>query len=135
MLLYTFRRLGLAVLIVCLAMLLLLAAIHMVPGDPAGIALGPRATPEMREAFKVKMGLDQLEDMQSMPGSPLSMVSTFMELPENKQALDLLTDMVSRDTFIYGETSCIQFTKLLMALQRANQMASLSQAVDDELDD
>jgi hypothetical protein len=73
----------------------------------------------------VKMGLDQLEDMQSMPGSPLSMVSTFMELPENKQALDLLTDMVSRDTFIYGETSCIQFTKLLMALQRANQMASL----------
>jgi len=59
MLLYTFRRLGLAVLIVCFAMLLLLAAIHMVPGDPAGIALGPRATPEMREAFKVKMGLDQ----------------------------------------------------------------------------
>lgn len=59
MLLYTFRRLGLAVLIVCLAMLLLLAAIHMVPGDPAGIALGPRATPEMREAFRVKMGLDQ----------------------------------------------------------------------------
>jgi peptide/nickel transport system permease protein len=40
-------------------MLMLLSAIHMVPGDPAGIALGPRATPEMREAFKVKMGLDQ----------------------------------------------------------------------------
>jgi len=57
--LYTLQRLGLAVLIVCLAMLMLLSAIHMVPGDPAGIALGPRATPEMREAFKVKMGLDQ----------------------------------------------------------------------------
>jgi peptide/nickel transport system permease protein len=57
--LYTLQRLGLAVLIVCLAMLILLSAIHMVPGDPAGIALGPRATPEMREAFKVKMGLDQ----------------------------------------------------------------------------
>lgn len=57
--LYTIQRLGLAVLIVCLAMLILLSAIHMVPGDPAGIALGPRASPEMREAFKVKMGLDQ----------------------------------------------------------------------------
>jgi peptide/nickel transport system permease protein len=57
--LYTLRRLGLAVLIVCLAMLMLLSAIHMVPGDPAGIALGPRATPEMREAFRVKMGMDQ----------------------------------------------------------------------------
>jgi hypothetical protein len=83
----------------------------------------------------VKLGLDQLDEMQSMPGSPLSMAATFMELPENKQAVDLLTDMVSRDTFVYGENSCIQFTKLLMALQRANQMASLSQAVADELGD
>ncbi len=57
--LYTLQRLGLAVLIVCLALLILLSAIHMVPGDPAGIALGPRATPEMREAFKAKMGLDK----------------------------------------------------------------------------
>jgi peptide/nickel transport system permease protein len=59
MLLYTLKRLGLAVLIVCVAMLLLLSAIHMVPGDPAGIALGPRATPEMRAEFKALMGLDQ----------------------------------------------------------------------------
>lgn len=59
MTLYALRRLGLAVLIVCLAMLFLLSAIHLVPGDPAGIALGPRATPEMREAFRVRMGLDQ----------------------------------------------------------------------------
>ncbi len=59
MLLYTLKRLGLAVLIVCMAMLLLLSTIHMVPGDPAGIALGPRATPEMRAEFKALMGLDQ----------------------------------------------------------------------------
>jgi len=31
----------------------------LVPGDPASIALGPRASPEMKEALKVKMGLDQ----------------------------------------------------------------------------
>ena len=59
MLLYTLKRLGLAILIVCVAMLLLLSAIHLVPGDPAGIALGPRATPEMRAEFKALMGLDQ----------------------------------------------------------------------------
>ena len=47
MTLYVLRRLGLAVLIVCLSMLFLLSAIHLVPGDPAGIALGPRASPEM----------------------------------------------------------------------------------------
>ncbi len=59
MLIYTIKRLGLAVLIVCLAMLMLLSAIHLVPGDPAGIALGPRASPEMRAEFKALMGLDQ----------------------------------------------------------------------------
>jgi len=69
----------------------------------------------------VQMGLGQAEDMQSMPGSPLSMAATFLELPENQQALELLTDMVSTDTFVYGERSCVQFAKLLIALQRANQ--------------
>ena len=59
MLIYIVKRMFLAVLIVCVAMLLLLSAIHLVPGDPAGIALGPRATPEMREAFRIRMGLDQ----------------------------------------------------------------------------
>ena len=59
MTLYVLRRLFLSVLIVCVAMLYLLSAIHLVPGDPAGIALGPRATPEMREEFRVRMGLDK----------------------------------------------------------------------------
>ena len=33
--------------------------IHMVPGDPARILLGPRATPEMIAHLSFKMGLDQ----------------------------------------------------------------------------
>lgn len=33
--------------------------IHLVPGDPASVALGPRATAEMREEFRVRMGLDR----------------------------------------------------------------------------
>jgi peptide/nickel transport system permease protein len=49
----------LSIAIVCVAMLFLLSAIHLVPGDPAGIALGPRATPEMREDFRIRMGLDK----------------------------------------------------------------------------
>jgi peptide/nickel transport system permease protein len=57
--LYALRRLGLAVLIVLLAMALLLAMIHLVPGDPASVALGPRATPEMQAEFRARMGLDR----------------------------------------------------------------------------
>jgi peptide/nickel transport system permease protein len=33
--------------------------IHLVPGDPASIALGPRATPEMIAEFRARMGLDR----------------------------------------------------------------------------
>jgi len=56
---YTLRRLGLSIVIVSVAMAILFFMIYLVPGDPASIALGPRATPEMREALRAKMGLDQ----------------------------------------------------------------------------
>jgi hypothetical protein len=118
-----------------------LSGVEMVPADAAFFSSSLRLKQQYEmvrdsNAMKaildlpaVKMGLDQLEDMQSMPGSPLSMASTFLELPDNKQAVELLTDMMSHDTFVYGEPSCIKFTKVLMAIQRANQMSSLSQAV------
>lgn len=56
---YTLRRLVLAAVIVSLAMAILFAMIYMIPGDPAAVALGPRATPAMREALAARMGLDQ----------------------------------------------------------------------------
>ncbi len=59
MLHYTLARLGLAVLIVSVAMLILFSMIYLIPGDPAAVALGPRATAAMREALRLKMGLDQ----------------------------------------------------------------------------
>ena len=59
MLNYTFKRLALSVAIVSLAMLLLFCMIYLLPGDPAAVALGPRATEAMREALRIKMGLDQ----------------------------------------------------------------------------
>src|SRR5580658_6452943 len=40
-------------------MLILFSLIHLVPGDPASIVLGPRATPDLIAAFRVRMGLDQ----------------------------------------------------------------------------
>jgi peptide/nickel transport system permease protein len=59
MLLYTVKRVGLAGLIVLVAMTMLFGMIYLVPGDPASIALGPRATPEMKAALSARMGLDQ----------------------------------------------------------------------------
>jgi peptide/nickel transport system permease protein len=59
MLIYGAKRLGLALLIVLLAMTMLFSMIYVVPGDPASIALGPRATPEMKAQLIARMGLDQ----------------------------------------------------------------------------
>ena len=59
MLLYALKRLALGAAIVSVAMAALFAMIYVVPGDPASVALGPRATPEMVEALRARMGLDQ----------------------------------------------------------------------------
>lgn len=56
---FIFRR-GLASLLVLwLAVSLLFLMIHMVPGDPASVLLGPRATPELKAEIARRMGLDR----------------------------------------------------------------------------
>ncbi len=59
MLAYTFKRLLLAVAIVVAIATVLFCAVFLIPGDPATVALGPRATPEMRAALTERLGLDQ----------------------------------------------------------------------------
>lgn len=59
MLVYAVKRLGLAAVIVSVAMALLFAMIYLIPGDPASVALGPRASDAMKEALRARMGLDQ----------------------------------------------------------------------------
>jgi hypothetical protein len=75
----------------------------------------------------VQRALGQIEEQKLQPGSPLSILATFMELPENQQALELLEDMVSTDTFLYGEPSCVQFVELVQKIQRAQQAANILQ--------
>jgi peptide/nickel transport system permease protein len=58
-LLYSARRIGLALAIIVCAVALLFGMIYLVPGDPASVALGPLATPEIRAAFRARMGLDK----------------------------------------------------------------------------
>ena len=56
---YAIKRIGLSVVIVCLAALALFALLHLIPGDPVSIALGPRATPEIQARYAEKMHLDE----------------------------------------------------------------------------
>ncbi|HSF95203.1 MAG TPA: ABC transporter permease [Thermohalobaculum sp.] len=56
---YLLKRLGLSVVIVLLAVAALFLMLHSIPGDPASIALGPRATPKIIAEYTAKMHLDQ----------------------------------------------------------------------------
>ena len=59
MLTYAIKRIGLALLILFTVMLAMFAMVFLVPGDPASIALGPRATPELKALLVERMGLDK----------------------------------------------------------------------------
>ena len=59
MLLYFIKRIFLGILIIGVAITLMFFMIQLVPGDPARILLGPRATPEMIADMSLRMGLDQ----------------------------------------------------------------------------
>ena len=59
MLYYLIKRVGLAIVIVVVAMVMLYSMIHMVPGDPVAVLLGPRATDEIKARVRTEMGLDK----------------------------------------------------------------------------
>ncbi len=82
----------------------------------------------IRRLPAVKQFFDSLDEQRTQPGSPLSMVDTFLQLPENKEAIDLLGDMVATDTFVYGDPSWIKIVTLLKTVQRAQQIANISGA-------
>src|SRR5579871_1667871 len=56
---YLVQRIGLSILICLASMCLLFAALHAIPGDPATIMLGSRATPEMRQRLNHELGMDK----------------------------------------------------------------------------
>jgi len=121
--------------------------VSMIPKDAAFVTstlrleeqvrmfLGSNAFASIKRIPAVAQALSQLEDQKSQPGSPLAMIDTYMQLPENQQAVELLRDMVSTDTFLYGEPSCITFLQLVQKVQQAQNMASiLSMARGGSLD-
>lgn len=59
MLLYVLQRIGLAALICVTSMVMLFTALKLVPGDPATIMLGSRASAEMKARITQEMMLDK----------------------------------------------------------------------------
>lgn len=84
MLLYLLKRIALGAIIVMLAVTLLFCMIHLVPGDPARILLGPRATPELIASMSARMGLDQ--------PLPVQILRFFGNLLRGDLGMDVITN-------------------------------------------
>ena len=56
---YLLKRIGLSAAIVVSALLVLFLLLHLIPGDPATIALGPRATPEVVARYAERAHLNE----------------------------------------------------------------------------
>lgn len=84
MLKFITRRSLLALLILLLAISLLFAMIHMMPGDPASVILGPKASPELKAELNQRMGLDQ--------PLPVQMLRFFTDLAQGDLGVDVFSE-------------------------------------------
>ncbi|MDH3378415.1 MAG: ABC transporter permease [Gammaproteobacteria bacterium] len=109
MLFYVLKRVALSVVIVMLAVTLLYCMIHMVPGDPARILLGPRATPELIASMSARMGLD-------LP-LPVQILRFFGNLFRGDLGMDVITNRPVAD-IVFGQlpyTLWLIFTAIVFA--------------------
>jgi len=100
MLRYAIQRLGLAALILLVAVTLMFAMIRAVPGDPVSVMLGPRASEALRASLIERMGLDR-----SLP----EQVAIFYG--------DLLTGDLGFDVFSNRPVADIVFEQLPFTLE------------------
>jgi peptide/nickel transport system permease protein len=93
-----------------LAVTLLYCMIHMVPGDPARILLGPRATPELIASMSARMGLD-------LP-LPVQILRFFGNLFRGDLGMDVITNRPVAD-IVFGQlpyTLWLIFTAIIFAM-------------------
>ncbi len=89
MLKFITRRSLLALLILFLAVSLLFAMIHLMPGDPSSVILGPKASPELKAELNQRMGLDQ--------PLPVQMLRFFNDLAHGDLGVDVFSNRAVSD--------------------------------------
>ena len=91
----------------------------------------------LKELKSVEKALDELAKQQTQPGNPMALAMMMMQMPDNQEAIALLQDMVATDTFVFGTSSWVTFSKLAKKLQSAQQaanIATITKGTDLEID-
>ncbi len=110
MIVYTIKRVVLAMLIIACAVSTMFVMIHAVPGDPANVMLGPRATPEIKEALRARLHLDQPLSTQLFYFFKGLISGNFgFDLRSNRPVLDIVLEQLPH-TFILLSSALIVST-------------------------
>ena len=110
MIVYTIKRVVLALLIIACAVSTMFVMIHAVPGDPANVMLGPRATPEIKEALRARLHLDQPLSSQLFYFFKGLISGNFgFDLRSNRPVLDIVLEQLPH-TFILVSSALIVST-------------------------
>ncbi len=110
MIVYTMKRVVLALLIIACAVSTMFVMIHAVPGDPANVMLGPRATPEIKEALRARLHLDQPLSTQLFYFFKGLISGNFgFDLRSNRPVLDIVLEQLPH-TFILVSSALIVST-------------------------
>nr|WP_245197962.1 ABC transporter permease [Jiella mangrovi] len=101
MLSFTLRQILLSICVLVSAITIIFCLIYLVPGDPATIALGPRASEAQKVAFRQEMGLDQ------------SLLVQGWHFAGNVLRGDLGTDLLTRQPVLQLVMSALPHTAIL----------------------
>jgi peptide/nickel transport system permease protein len=104
MLIYVLQRVGLAIVICIVSMLMLFTALKLIPGDPATIMLGSRASAEMKARITAELGLDR--------SIPEQLATFFGKILQG----DLGTDMWSQRPVAWLVLDSLPYTLTLIAV-------------------
>ncbi len=97
------------------------------------IARRSKAWRRFLEIPAVAMGWQMLQPQLSGPGSPLEPYRQLIELPENQQLVELLSDMVSGEIFVYGDPSLARFAAAVAEAYGDYQATSMIQTVQEAI--
>ena len=95
------------------------------------IARRSKAWRRFTEIPAVQMGWQVAQPQLNDPNGPLATMRRFFEVPDNKQLLQLLGDMVSSEVFVYGDASLAQFATVFLEAYGSVQASNLVEVIRD----
>jgi len=91
-----------------------------------------KALAKIMEMPVVQMGLMMYNAQVQTPGSIPAQLEAAIENPEGRKTVDLLTEMVSDEVFVYGDKKFVDFVRLFQIVNTAQSFGSMKAQIVGE---